>query len=437
MSRGKHDRPVEQLRTTWTSTEDLEETLALMLNPCAVPAPPPTANLTGGGTSNDDAIPCPPSEIQSDPPDTLASDIKTSKVTAPVNMSGAPPARLRIVPPANLTAPPPDTLTAGPPDTLRAAPVTGAYQALDGALVDSKYIRSYRFVQDAHTASEHIVYTTMYKMAGGGSADGSSREAIIPMQMVAAKTAISIRNLRRILRSLESKLAIDVTEYEDKTKSIPRRYRIWNMNAILERRRQMGYHFVYRNRNLVTLARSLDETPAVKLTGGAPDKLPPGSPDRLPVPSPDKQAARPPDKLTAFIENDERNWKETSSSIVSALREHFGYVDDNAIRRIVDDCRRRAADATGEEIATFVRLTAGRICKMTGLTNPVGMLITQVPKCFEGESFRQFRELERQRREAEARQGAELRADAERILADPAAEEPEKQWARMILETQQ
>lgn len=361
-----------------------------MLHPCAVPASTPPDKLTGGLQPEAPEIPCPSNEIESHPPDTLPP-------AAPAPSSSEPPVNL-----------------------------SGAYRALDGTLVDSRYIRAYRFVQDAHTASEHLVYTAMYKMAGEAASSGNCREAIIPMQAVAARTAISVRNLRRILRSLEIKLAIDVTGYEDKTKSIPRRYRIWNMNAILERRRQMGYHFVYRNRNLVTLARSIG-TPPVNLTAAPPDSLA--------ARPPDNQTLKPPDKLTAYIENDERKREETSSSVVSVLRECFGYVDDDAVRRIVDECRRRAVDATDEEIATFVRLTAGRIHRMPGLTNPVGMLITQVPKCFEGESFRQFRQIEGQRREAEARRNAELRADAERILADAAAEESERQWARMIVET--
>jgi hypothetical protein len=56
-----------------------------------------------------------------------------------------------------------------------------------------------------------------------------------------------------------------------------------------------------------------------------------------------------------------------------------------------------------------------------------------VPKCFEGESFRQYRAAERQRSEAEARQAAELRAEAQRVLTDPDASEAEKQWARQML----
>ena len=70
---------------------------------------------------------------------------------------------------------------------------------------------------------------------------------------------------------------------------------------------------------------------------------------------------------------------------------------------------------------------------MTSLTNAVGMLITQVPKCFEGESFRQYRMAAHQRREAEARQMGELRAEAQRVLNQSEASEEEKEWARQML----
>ena len=79
-------------------------------------------------------------------------------------------------------------------------------------------------------------------------------------------------------------------------------------------------------------------------------------------------------------------------------------------------------------------LTAFRIRKSTRVENPIGLLIAQVPKCFEGEPFRQFREAEQQRRE----QARELEDPGDpgryrAVLDDPNASEPEKRLALAVL----
>jgi len=62
----------------------------------------------------------------------------------------------------------------------------------------------------------------------------------------------------------------------------------------------------------------------------------------------------------------------------------------------------------------------------------MGMLITYLPKCFEGESFERYRESERQRREAEAAQQADFEAQQRQILEDPNTSD-QAEWARRIL----
>jgi hypothetical protein len=63
-----------------------------------------------------------------------------------------------------------------------------------------------------------------------------------------------------------------------------------------------------------------------------------------------------------------------------------------------------------------------------------------VPRCFEGESFRQFRESEGKRREARALQEAAMAEEARQfedaqraILRDPNASEEERALARKYL----
>jgi hypothetical protein len=217
------DKPVERLRTGWTSDADLEETLAQMFHRDTVPGD----KLTGIPASEQGGSPASPDH---------------SAPEAPV-----------ILTPAG-----PDKLSGGTPDNL-----TGPlYQTLEGLVVDAKCIRPFDSAQTGHTPSEHAVYVAMWRMLASAGSDAESREGLRPMRLIAEKVSLSVRNLRRVLHSLMDKLAVDVTEYEDKTKSIPRRYRVWSPRMVVERRRRAGYTCVYRNRNLITLAR-----PQVSLAG--------------------------------------------------------------------------------------------------------------------------------------------------------------------------
>lgn len=209
------DKPVERLRSSWTSTADLEETLASMFHRDTVPG----------------------DKLPDTSPDSLTDTIEA-------NVSGGAPDNLTTVPEDKLSGP--------------------LYRTLDGLVVDGRCIHPYDGAQNGHTLTEQMVYTAMWRMLGAHNQDAESREGLLPMRMVAAKSSLSLRNLRRVLHSLVEKLAVDVTEFEDKTRSIPRRYRVWSAKAVVERRRRAGYTHVYRNRNLITLAK-----PSDNLTGPA------------------------------------------------------------------------------------------------------------------------------------------------------------------------
>jgi hypothetical protein len=138
-----------------------------------------------------------------------------------------------------------------------------------------------------------------------------------------------------------------------------------------------------------------------------------------------------------------RGNKESSSAaaVIQALREEVGQADDEAAQRIVAECRKRAPDATDEEITFQVRSQAKRLARNHRVNNPVGMLIAQVPKHFEGESFRQLREhsrrIQHQGREVLLQQdylGQQRKQQYQAILNDPAASEQEKRLALAALE---
>lgn len=100
------------------------------------------------------------------------------------------------------------------------------------------------------------------------------------------------------------------------------------------------------------------------------------------------------------------------------------------MRRLITECRRRAPDATVEEISEFVQQKAAFAMRNPQIRNPSGFLITPVPRCFEGESFQIFR---KSREEAKRREKAELQRIAMTILDAPESSDEDRNWAHAIL----
>ena len=123
--------------------------------------------------------------------------------------------------------------------------------------------------------------------------------------------------------------------------------------------------------------------------------------------------------------------------IVFAAMRLYGNPDDDAVNALVESCRRERADATAEEIAHFIREKGKLITRK--IANPVGFLLTAVPKCFASDSFREYREQRmRERRqqvprEARDAQAERLRKEAEADLANPNIPEEEKRLIRTCL----
>lgn len=82
---------------------------------------------------------------------------------------------------------------------------------------------------------------------------------------------------------------------------------------------------------------------------------------------------------------------EASPLVCNAIMNVLGMIDDDAVALLIRKCRQSATDASDEEIAELAAFQCRRILRMRNVDNPVGMLIQQLPKCFEGESFARYR----------------------------------------------
>jgi hypothetical protein len=232
-------------------------------------------------------------------------------------------------------------------------------------------------------------------------------------------TGLSARNVVRVLQALENKLALEVAEIEDGRTRTPKRFRVFSMQSIKKRWSAAGFHYFYRNKNLVDLVKLPDDS----LSSG--DKL--TSHDKLPPTPGDKLTLSPGAKLSPLLRSNYKNSSEetTSSSpavrlteVVAAIRRVVGRCDDQAANTIVRKCRTFAPNAPDEHIVIAIDTIATEIrAKKGSVESPMGYLIRYVPPFFEGESYRQFvnEETEQKRlaREEELKTARQILADGD------------------------
>jgi len=350
-----------------------------------------------------------------------------------------------------------DTTDFAPLETPRDAAVENAIfsQPQERATAETKPERitplgfRARVVQDAHTIWEQTLYDALWAM-GAGESNGP-KVVCAGYRTLAAKTRFGDKTIKRNLRSLEEKLAIEPIAPEETHTSTGRTYRIYSFRQILDRRRTAGLEWVIRNRqgvsltsipiNFSTRASGTTQPPVVKVNAGV--IVPPGgtqSPVSMLSPPPRATVSDDPvvRQTTHLVKSLEKNKDKPSSSesplIIEALRDSIGVIDDDAARRISTKCRENVMDATDDEISYFIRIQAKRIIRMRGVDNPIGLLITQVPKCFQGESFRQFREAEEKQRQAEFRRREQWYQEARTIIENPNSSDADKEWAQLTLQ---
>jgi hypothetical protein len=100
--------------------------------------------------------------------------------------------------------------------------------------------------------------------------------------------------------------------------------------------------------------------------------------------------------------------------LVNGLHQLLPVFDNEAATILWNDCRTKAADCTVEEVLHFSEVKAASF--RTGkIQNPTGFLLVTVPKCFEGQAFKAFREQERKRRAEQQRREEEELVKAQMV----------------------
>lgn len=115
-------------------------------------------------------------------------------------------------------------------------------------------IRRAVLVEDGHSLAEEAVYGALWKAAAPIEEPASGDRTVrIGYHRLAQMTRLSWVSVKNNLRSLEKKLAIEVTGSENSATREGKCYRVYSRQAILERREKDGLVWVRRSRGVELL----------------------------------------------------------------------------------------------------------------------------------------------------------------------------------------
>lgn len=267
--------------------------------------------------------------------------------------------------------------------------------------------------QDGHSLGEEALYQSLWNARIAKFETKETKLITAGWKVMSHLARLTPRNTKNNCQSLIEKLALELVAGENSSERIGRTYRVFSYKAILDRRKAAGLEWVIRTRGV----QFVDPPP------------PPPQPTR--VVERDTVPGRGPVRMTA---------NGRFPKLVTLLSDRLGFAEDTSIGALVEACRRNAADATEDEIVRFTAAKLDLAARMRNIQNPMGFLLTAVPRCFQGAAFEHFRAAERLRKQAEAQREAALQEEMEfyrkqqqAILADPSASEEDKSIARSIL----
>lgn len=325
-----------------------------------------------------------------------------------------------------------------------------------GDLVSAARVKRIRLAQDVINSAEESVYDTLWN-ARLISSDESSRLVQAGYDYLVKRTRLSRKTIQRIVAKLLEKDFIEVDTRADIYQRTATVYRVFSYKAVLERNTKKGRLHVAKMGPGFAYARPLQGR-----------EMPPGTERDQPTIATSNVApvanesmatvARP--ATVAVVKNDRTtvvkmspylldartldNPSSAAPEVIATLAE-YGSVDDDVAAKLVAACRSYAADCTNDEISHFIR-EKGRLVNVrdSRVQNPLGFLLTAVPKCFSGQPLMEYRaarsrEAVRQSAIATSRPIPEdpalvrWRRDQEAALSDPNVSEQEKHLIRLCL----
>ena len=398
----------------------------------------------------------PASTVDVGPASTVDSGQDETGKTKILNIGSARRQIAEVPPASTVDSDTASTVDVGPASTVSTGLLAFHWQIEDGRLFPASRGRRIERTQDALSRPEEAVYDFLWQPAL--TTRDSSRVISMGYDRIATATKISKRNVRHIIQRLITKGFIAIESEADSGQRKGTVYRVFSYSAIREEQLRRGCNWIVRTGNGVFYAKRI-EMPLGKggyfsttVDAGSASTVDAGAVDVGLTSTVDADPASVDAASTVPLLGSVFSTNKTTSTtlcapaeLISALRDAGLEPDDEILLRLVAACSEAAGRTTGapatiDEILHFTGLKLRAIRNSPNVRSPLALLAAVVPKCFEGESFRQFRQerAEREAREQQIRdaQQREIEAALEynrRILADPDAPEDEKRLARMCL----
>jgi predicted transcriptional regulator len=319
-------------------------------------------------------------------------------------------------------------------------PRVGVWITDDGLLIPAGRVKRIRLAQDVINPGEEAVYDNLWNARPLQPNGSDFRIVQVGYDYLVKRTRLAKKTIQRIIDKLLHKDFIAIERPADIYQRTPTVYRVFGYKTVLERHMQKGRAHVAKVGPGFSYVHEMAAPQPDRIDLSTVDRLHVSTVDRLYVPTVDKTTTETVVKkdlptvvkmATSKIEHSEV--EQTSSEvnqIAQTLRQAIGTADDDVARRLITECRRRAGDATVDEITEFLQQKARFAVRNPQIRNPTGFLLTAVPICFEGESFRNFR---KGREESKQQEKAEMERIAKAILDDPESANEDRSWAREIL----
>jgi len=334
-----------------------------------------------------------------------------------------------------------------------------------GELISETRVRRIRLAQDVVNSAEESVYDTLWSAKSLQSDDRDYFRIVqVGYDYLVKRTRLAKKTIQRIVARLLDKDFIAIERHADIYQRTSTIYRVFSYKAVLERHVQRGRsHVVKMGPGFSYVHPLADPRPGlVQSSSGSPNGQTSNmsTVDLLHLPTVESgsqntvasQTIETEVKTdlstvvpapTIFIGSNEVQNK-TTATATAALYEAlipYGGVDDESLTRLVKTCKQNAPDCTTEEIIYFIHEKATLVRgKESRIYNPMGFLLTAVPRCFSGEAFQLYRESQKKQREIEAaieaKRQAELdewRKEQQTQLNDPRVSEEDKQFIRKWL----
>jgi hypothetical protein len=319
--------------------------------------------------------------------------------------------------PADGTVPSPG-ISASPGTVPSPAPMPspGIYPAPQPGATKERRIHRCSTAQHGHSSNEQLIYQFLWSNGRpeNSQAPNGTRLIAIGIGTIAKSIGtIHERNVTVIIQRLIAKQAIEIARHEISDERKGRQYRVFSYDAILERRRRVGMEWVKRSSRGVDFVnpntgepidlpkRNRTASPGISAGDGistpdgisASDGITPSDAVISPAP-PGITSGESPGISAGALEKAKRKHRETSSdALIRQTLAQYGVVDDDAVYRLNTGVKRACSDATELEIVHFIDVKGSLIRKRgSAIDNPIGFLVTSVPKCFEGESFKRYRD---------------------------------------------